>query len=82
MKWQVNFIKFCTQFGDFGMQVEGINPLTHQSESNWTPENGLLGVTTHQEVSQPLSRLISDTAKLKVKPDEIQPYIKMIYTFS
>lgn len=47
----------------------------------WTPKNGLLGVVTHQDISNPLSKLFKSTTPYSIPEKEIEPFLRKLYDY-
>lgn len=67
-----NLLMFITDYANFGLS----------SSNQWFPENGKISVSAHQDISKPLSELISATASIYVPPNKIERPLKDIYTFN
>ncbi|MEK6809930.1 MAG: hypothetical protein AABY40_04600 [Nanoarchaeota archaeon] len=49
---------------------------------SWKPESGFLEVVSHNNLAAPLARLISETARTKVSPDELETVLaNNVYNF-
>ncbi|MBU0980170.1 MAG: hypothetical protein KJ709_05160 [Nanoarchaeota archaeon] len=76
----VSYLMFCTPYCDFGMQSTETDS-EGKTFVPWTPENGLLGITSHNDVSEPLSGLIAYTSRYTIEADKIFPVLMLAFQF-
>jgi len=56
--------------------------LNNNGETGWEPENGLIAIVSHNDLSEPVAKLIEETARYPVPAERLQPVLgKMVYSF-
>ena len=66
-------LRIATLYGDFTMEKLEDGP--------WDTTNGRIAVVSNQDISKPLSKLVSELNRYEVAPESLEPLLRRVYTF-